>query len=178
MTADADAIKWYRKAAKNGDVNGLSNLKRLEGRIDLDKYLNIFSAYSDLMAAQVPLIGDCSLLPHSKKSILYAIIWVRNHFENIIKETRNESLREKCDGIINTANYLLTRLATDWHEIDPEDKNAVANLTKFDSFPDWALPLKAKYINEEKASTDAAEAAFQVTQDKVRREKTHGKSEA
>ena len=171
----ADAIKWYQKAAENGDVNGLSNLNRLEARIDLDKYQNIVFAFSDLMAAHAPLIGDCSTLPYPKKTILYAIKWVSDDYETKRELTTNQTLRESYDKLIPTLNYLLTLLANNWHEIDPEDKDAIAKLGNSDSFPDWALPLKLKYINEEQASNEAYEATFQVLKDKVERERKHGK---
>jgi hypothetical protein len=61
----------------------------------------------------------------------------------------------------------LTVLARDWHEIDPEDKAAIAELGKFDSFPDWALHLKLKYIDEEKARQEALDATLEVLKGKV-----------
>lgn len=54
-------------------------------------------------------------------------------------------------------------------------KDAIAKLGNSDSFPDWALPLKLKYISEEQASKESYEATFQVLKDKVVRERKHGK---
>ncbi len=167
----AEAIKWYRKAAENGDTNALSNLNRLEARIDLDKYQNIVSAFSDLMAAHAPLIGDCTALPYPQNTILYAIKWVSDDYENKRELTTNQTLREKYDELIPTLNYLMTRLARDWHEIDPEDKDAIVKLGNSDSFPDWALPLKLKYINEKQAINEASEVTFRVLKDKAEHEK-------
>ena len=145
-------------------------MKPLNESNSLEHYLKIVDAFIDVMAAHVPLIGDCNELPHSKRTILYAIVWVRGHFETITDETGDETLREKCGEIINTLNFLLTRLANDWHDIDPDDKDAIKKLGKFDSFPDWALPLKLKYINEENASEEACDVAVQVMKDKVDQE--------
>jgi hypothetical protein len=47
-----------------------------------------------------------------------------------------------------------------WHEIDPEDKDAIAALNRLGSFPAWGLPLKQKYLNDEKAANAAADAAL------------------
>jgi hypothetical protein len=80
--------------------------------------------------------------------------------------------------MIPTLNYLFTCLARDWHDIAPEDKDAVAKLAAYDSFPDWALPLKRKYINDERASIEAADAAFRVLKDKVDREPEIDRSDA
>ena len=68
-----------------------------------------------------------------------------------------------------TLSYLLTRLLDDWHTIDPEDKDAVAKLNKYETIPDWALPLKAKYFDEETASKEAADATIQVMIDRAKR---------
>lgn len=144
-----EAIKWYRRAAENGDENAPSNLNRLEARTVLDKYLKIVAAFSDLMTANSPLIGDCSMLPHPKETILYAIRWVMQDYEAKREATTDQTLLEGYDKMLPTLNYLLTRLARDWWEIDPEDKEAIAKLRDCDSFPDWALPLRRKYINDD-----------------------------
>jgi len=134
---------------------------------NIEHYQNIVFAFSDLLFAHTPLIGDCSMLPHPKKMILYAIEWVMEHYRTMQEATTNEALREKYDEIMPTLSYLLTVLARDWHEIDPEDKAAIAELGKFDSFPDWALPLKLKYIDDEKASEEAFDATLEILKDRV-----------
>jgi TPR repeat protein len=166
----AEAIKWYRKAAENGDVNALTNLNRLEAKLSRDKYHDIVFAFMDLMAAHRPLIGDCSILPYPKKTILYAIRWLIDYHEAKLEETTNHTLREAYDKMLPTLGYLFTSLARDWQEIDPEDKDAIARLNECESFPDWATPLKLKYIDEEKASQDAANVAFQVIKDRTESE--------
>ena len=35
----------------------------------------------------------------------------------------------------------MTLLARDWQPIDPQDKDAIVKLNRYESFPDWALPL-------------------------------------
>ena len=170
------ALDLYRQAAKGGDANAASNVLRLEVRTGRDKYQDIVMAFSDLMAADAPLIGDCSMLPYPKKTILYAIRWVMEDYETKREATTDRTLREGYDQMLPTLSYLLTRLARDWREIDLEDKDAIAELGGCDSFPDWALKLKAKYIDDDKASNEAYDVAIQVTKDKVEFEKRHGKS--
>src|SRR5665213_3488149 len=67
--------------------------------------------------------------------------------------------------------YAFTCLARDWQDIATEDKDAVKRLSGYESFPEWALPLKRKYIEEERASREAAEAAFRVLKDKIDQKK-------
>jgi hypothetical protein len=43
-----------------------------------------------------------------------------------------------------------------------------------DSFPEWALPIKAKYINVDKAREEACEVTLQVIADKVDHENKRG----
>ncbi len=142
-------------------------IEEIKEKAEVECYQNIVFAFSDLLAAHAPLIGDCSMLPYPKKTILYAIEWVMAHYATMREATINGTLREKYDEIMPTLSYLLTVLARDWHEIDPDDKDAIAELGRFDSFPDWALPLKLKYINDEKASHEAFDATFKVLKDRV-----------
>lgn len=137
---------------------------------NVEHYQGIVFAFSDLVAAHEPLIGDCRKLPHPKKTILYAIAWLRDHNETGLETAVNPNLREKYEGLIHAFNYLLTHLARDWHEIDEQDKGAIARLNEFESFPEWALPLKQKYICDETASREAAEATLEFMKDKVERE--------
>jgi hypothetical protein len=169
-----EAIMWYRIAAENGDENAPSNLSRLEAIIERDKYQTIVFAYSDLMSTNRPLIGDCSILPYPKQTILYAIQWVMDDYRTKQEATIDQTQFETYDTMLSTLSYLLTRLALDWQEVEHEDKDAIAKLGGCESFPDWALPLQIKYINDERASNEAAEAAFQVMKDKVDRENRHG----
>lgn len=166
----SEAVKLYQKAAENGDVNSVSNLHRLKAKINLDHYMTIMFAFSDLLAANAPLIGDCSLLPYPKKTILYAIAAVRDDYETERENTTNQTLRESYDRSIPGLSFLFTRLAHDWQEIEQEDKEAIAKLSRFDSFPDWALPLKLKYLDDERARDEALKAVHQVIADKVERE--------
>ena len=158
-----EATKWYCKAADQGLADAQTNLIRC--------YQDMVFAFSDILALNAPLIGDCSLLPYPKKTILQAIYVVKDDYETRREATTNQAIRESCDKIIPTFNYLLTRLVDDWQEIDQEDKEAIAKLSRFDSFPDWALPLKIRYLNDERASREAAEMAIQVMTDKINREK-------
>ena len=164
----AEAIKWYRSAAANGDKNAPSNLNRLEERTDRDKYQGIWFAFTELMVAEnIPLIGDCSILPHPKKTILYAIRWLMDYYETEQETTTDHTLREAIDKMLPKFNDIFLRLARDWQEIDPEDKDAIAKLGGCESFPDWALPLKLKYIDEEKASNEVIDVLIEVSKDRV-----------
>jgi len=78
----------------------------------------------------------------------------------------DRALSEAYDKMLGTLGYVFNRLVDDWQEIDPEDKDAVAKLAGYDSFPDWALSLKCKYINEDKASREALDVASQVLIDR------------
>jgi hypothetical protein len=135
-------------------------------------YEDMVFAFSDLMATHSPLIGDCSLLPYPKGILLYAIKWVMEEYETNRDATNNEELRQTYDKMLPTLSYLFTRLARDWQEIDPADKGAVAKLHDCESFPQWALPLKQKYIDDERASKEAAETAFQVMKDRMEQKKS------
>lgn len=66
-----EALIWYQKAAEHGDLNASSNINKLKPKLERDKYLGIASAFSDIVVAREPLIGDCSVLPYPKKTILY-----------------------------------------------------------------------------------------------------------
>jgi hypothetical protein len=129
-------------------------------------------AFSDLMAVHSPLIGDCSLLPYPMETLLYAIKWVMEEYETNREATDNEELRHGYEKILPTLSFLFTRLARDWQEIDPADKDAIAKLRDCDSFPEWALRYKRKYIDDEGASNQAAEVAFQVMKDRIAQEKS------
>ena len=170
----AVALEWYRRAAEGGDTNAPGSYKRLKPRVELERYQNIVIAFTDLMAANSPLIGDCSLLPHPKSTILYAIKFVVDDYETKREVATNSALIKSYERLIPTLNYEFTCLARDWQDIAPEDKDAVARLAGHESFPEWALPLKHKYIDEERASCEAAEAAIRVMKDKIDREKAEG----
>jgi hypothetical protein len=180
LAAKADAARIRLAALGYGAANHTSPIEKVSETsfsncTTLEDYQNIVSAFSDLVADHRPLIGDCSVLPQPKKTILYAICWVRDHLQTLQEETEDETLAEKCSSLINTLTFLLAHLTADWHDILPEDKNAVEKLGECDSFPDWALPLKAKYINDENASKEAYGVAFQVLKDKVDQESGRGR---
>lgn len=174
---EAIALALYRQAAKGGDENAVSNVKRFEALLkgpvgDRKQYEKMVFAFSDLMAEHSPLIGDCSLLPYPKGTLLYAIRWVMDEYETKRVTTDNEELRQAYDKMLPTLSYLFTRLARDWHEIDPADKGAIAKLHDCESFPEWAIKYKRKYIDDERASNEAAEVAVQVIKDRIAQEKS------
>jgi hypothetical protein len=152
-----------KTSAEQGNAESLSDFARRNEQI-------VFG-FSDFLASNSHLIGDCSLLPYPKKTIHYAIASVIDEYQTKLENTTNQILREQCEKIIPTLKYLLTRLVNDWQEIEPEDKEAIAKLSQFDTFPDWALPLKLKYLDDERASIEACDVAIQVIKDKVEREK-------
>lgn len=168
----AAAIEWYRRGKEGGDSNAGSNFERLQAEVRLNKYREIVAAFGDMVEKHVPLIGDCRALPHPKRTIMYAILWVRGHYETVREQGTDEAFRQSCDRIIGGHNFLLTLLVNHWHEIDADDRDAVAKLSAFQSFPDWALPLKARYINDERAAREACDAAIEVMRDRVQQEQS------
>ena len=76
--------------------------------------------------------------------------------------------------MISGLDIAFTLLVRDWHEIDQADKDAVATLNKCKAFPEWALSLKHKYIDEKAASEEALDLALQVIKDRVERKKNIG----
>jgi hypothetical protein len=80
-------------------------------------------------------------------------------------------LVELHERMIPTLNHLFTCLARDWHDIDAKDKDAVARLVGHDSCPDWASPVKAKYIDEDRAREVALDVTLQVMKDMIARQK-------
>jgi len=172
------AINWYRKAAANGDVNAVTSLARLEIRMKRDEYSEMVSDFLDLIDDGTPLIGDSALLSHSKKALLYAIRWMIDHYEAELDDCTHQELREKIEAILPRFSYLLTHLARDWHHIDAGDRDAINRLNQFASFPEWALALKEKYINEDKSLDQALDVTLQVIADRVEQAKAAGKETA
>lgn len=180
-----DPLYWRKIYARLGldytstspqDNDPVSPTPCLEDSSIIDHYQEIVFAFADLMAANAPPIGDSSLLPYPKKTILYAIRWIMDHYEGLRKTANNPTVLDLCEKMIPILSYLLTRLARDWHKIEPSDKEGIAELSKCDSFPEWAIPLKLKYINEDDASNEAFEVAIQVMKDRVDFEKQHGRA--
>ena len=65
-------------------------------RTELQEYSRIVSEFTELLAVHVPLIGDCSDLPHPKDKIMYAICWVREHYATIRDETETKQFRNSA----------------------------------------------------------------------------------
>jgi hypothetical protein len=156
--------------SQQSDMSAQMFSKKLRPPLDLAQCQEIVSSFSDLMDAHTPLIGDCALLPYPKAKILYAIKFVVDDFETKLASATDTRFVESYKNIIPSLNYIFTCLARDWHEIAPEDKEAIARLKEYDSFPEWAFYLKNKYINEDRAREEALNAATQVMKDKVGRE--------
>lgn len=135
-----------------------------------DHFQSIVSAFSDTISSNPCYIGDCSDLPYPKKTILYAIRWLMDHHERRL-EGADATDRAAIEPYLKSLSWLLTHVARDWHQIEQADEDAVARLNKCASFPDWALPLKAQYINEEAASNEAIDVAVEVLEDTVACEK-------
>ena len=164
------AIFWYRKAAKNGDPNGHSNTNRLEETMERDNYFNIVGEVDAFLDTHNVHIGDSSLLPYPKQKAMYAVKWNVAYCEDGLKSTTDPALVARYTKLISNLEIVFTLLARDWHDIEPSDKEAVARLSSCKEFPDWALPLKLKYLNERAAAEEAYAVASQVMEDKVREE--------
>ena len=137
---------------------------------ELERYEEFVFSFSVLVGSKPPLIGDCALLPHPKADILYAMKFVVDVYRTKQEQTANPSLAANYQKLIDITNHLFTCLARDWQIIAPEDKAAISRLAGCDEFPDWALPLQRKYIDDDRGRDEACHAAFQVLTDKVSRE--------
>ena len=157
-----EAAKWFRNAADQGVAEAQDNLTNC--------YKKIVLAFNDFLP-DTTLIGDCSFLPYPKKTIHHAIAAVIVDYETKRENTTNQTLREEYNKIISNFGWLLTRLVHDWQEIEQEDKEAVAKLNSFDLFPDWALPLKLKYLDDERAINEILDMKIEVMKDNIEREK-------
>lgn len=165
----AEALGWYRKAAANGDPNGIDNAARLGGQMKRDECTKLVNDFVDSISTDgPPLIGDIATLPHPKPKIMYAIRWLMDHYQAGLESATDDELCSKYRSLLPTFGDLFTRLARDWHEIADEDREAVARLRSCETFPDWALPLKAKYINEDRAREEACDVAIRVIADRAR----------
>ena len=146
----------------------------IDRSLDIRKCQDVIHASIDAMVTESPLIGDCSLLPYQKRTIQSAIGKLTNHYETQAELTNDPVFRTSCEEMIPRMQLLLNELTYRWHEIADEDKSAIARLNGLDSFPDWAAPLKVKYLDHEKASQEAADLAVERMVDKVEGEKNSG----
>ena len=118
-----------------------------------------------------PLIADSRTLRYPKRTILYAIQWLRHHYEDV-SESCDDEARETLSKFMPSLAFLLTILADRWHVIDPKDRDAISRMQRLDAWPDWAAEIREKYIDEDRASNEAAEAAFEVMKDRVNAERS------
>jgi len=137
----------------------------------LEECQKIVFAFADLMVENPPLIGDCSVLPYPKATIQNAIGEIISHYEIERDVAYDPDIQKKHDETILFYQNLRNGLAYYWHEIDSGDKDAIAKLNGLTSFPEWALPLKLKYLDHEKASEEACDAEIQRLINKTEREK-------
>jgi hypothetical protein len=161
--AQKDLDDHLAKKELEREQKRLSDLEKLETlktkRAQLETMEKIVDDFSALIASHSPLIGDCNRLPYPKTKILYAIAWLRD----VVAEDQPEGEGD----VINYLSYLLTELARNWHDIDPIDKDAVAKLENLDEFPEWAISLQLKYIDENKGGEEAFNATFEVMKDRA-----------
>lgn len=83
--------------------------KRLDESHNVEHYQNIVFAFSDLIAAHRPLIGDCSMLPHPQKTILYAIEWLMHRYSETMPEEKYDKIRPTLSYLLNSAGPRLAR---------------------------------------------------------------------
>lgn len=141
---------------------------------DLERSHQIVSAFADLMAENPPLIGDCDFLPYPKADIQNAIGRLITFCESKRDLACDLESQKKHQENISFFQNLRNGLVYFWHDIDPKDKDSVAKLNRLTSFPDWALPLKRKYLDHEKASQEACDAEIQTMVSRVERENSLG----
>ena len=105
----------------------------------------IVYVFVDLVATRNPYIGDASTLPYPKETIREALHRHLDHYY-ALRRISEETFRELgYDKTVEQLGAMLVYL-DDWHEIDAEDKEAVARLNAVEGLPDWAAPLLAKYF--------------------------------
>ena len=96
-----------------------------------------------------------------------------DHWECRREAQTDQVFIDMCDRLLSGLAWSLTHLVDNWHQIEPADKDAITQLNKCDSFPDWALSLKAKYIDEDAARNEALDITIEVMEDAVACEKRH-----
>jgi hypothetical protein len=110
-----------------------------------DDAQTIVYAFVDLVAARNPHIGDASTLPYPKETIRQAFHKHLEHYHRM-RLVSEQTFREL--GYHKTVEKLGAMLVylDDWHDIHPDDKEAVTRLNAIDGPPpEWAASLLAKY---------------------------------
>jgi hypothetical protein len=174
-TADHATAKALEKKARRAEARAqelLTKTKCAEDKrqrkassemdLPIEECQEIVLAFTDCLTT-LPLIGDSSLLPYPKSVILYALGEMLNYYEHHQEATDDPTVRKMCEDIIPKTQYLVNTLLYLWHDIDVEDKHAIAALNRLDSFPTWGLPLKEKYLSHDEAAKEAADAAIDRT---------------
>jgi hypothetical protein len=110
----------------------------------------------------------------SEATIQRVIGKLTNHYETQAELTNDPVFRTRCEEMIPRMQLLVNELTYRWHEITDEDKSAIAQLNGLDFFPTWALPLKTKYLDHERASEEVADLAVERMVDKVAGEQNSG----
>lgn len=106
----------------------------------------IVYAFIDLMADGAPYVGDARKLPYPKETIRSAFIKHIEHYE-VMRTISAELFRSKgYDQTVQQLRSMYMRIG-DWHDIDPEDQDAVSRLNNHKGPPpDWAMPIIGKYM--------------------------------
>ena len=111
-----------------------------------DEAQTIVYAFIDLVAAGNPYIGDASTLPFPKHIIRQAFHKHLQHYY-ALRRISEDTFREL--GYDKTVEQLsaMSVYLDDWHDLDPEDRDAIARLNAVTGPPpEWAAPLLAKYF--------------------------------
>lgn len=103
-------------------------------------------AFIDRMAEGAPLIGDASTLPYTKETIRSAFITHIEHYDGM-RRISEELFRSKgYDETVQQLRAMYMRV-DDWHDIDPEDRDAVFRINSLQGPPpDWVIPILLKYM--------------------------------
>lgn len=144
----------------------------MNDELTIEQCQQVVDAFIDCMADDPPFIGNSGLLPYPKSVILYALGEMLNHCEQRQKTINDPDLREPYDKMIPKLQWLTNTLIYQWHDLNPEDKDAVAALNRLNSFPEWALPLKQKYLDHERAANEAFDATLRRMKRRVDAENT------
>ena len=106
----------------------------------------VVQAFVDIMAAGTPYIGNAADLPFPRTVIKNAFSQRIDYYEGMRKYNKPLFLRNGFDETLSNMLSLYGRI-DDWHDIDPEDLEAVSKLNQVQGPPpESALPLIGKYM--------------------------------
>lgn len=136
-------FNWFKKSSAPPSVP--TQQTATLGMSD-DLAQTIVYAFIDLMAAGAPYIGDARRLPYPKSTLRAAFTKHIEHYEGMRRISEALFRSKGYDQTVQQLRAMYMRI-DDWHDIDPEDQEAVNRLNSHSGPPpDWAMPLIGKYM--------------------------------